>query len=105
LMGVGGHMAELRRVRSGCLGEQDNLVTMHDIMDAMWLYEHQVNTQLCQNLPTTTTTTTNTTTRTPMDSGFFCGWVKTERFRLSEHIQHTETRFPSGVFVMRAVGR
>jgi len=41
LMGVGGHMAELRRVRSGCLGEQDNLVTMHDIMDAMWVYEHQ----------------------------------------------------------------
>jgi H/ACA ribonucleoprotein complex subunit 4 len=40
LMGVGGHMAELRRVRSGCLGEQDNLVTMHDIMDAMWMYEH-----------------------------------------------------------------
>lgn len=75
-------MAELRRVRSGCLvcsisvfcaqlgacartrwnglsfsfylslrkhyllnfvfqGEQDNLVTMHDVLDAMWLYENK----------------------------------------------------------------
>lgn len=40
LLGVGGHMQELRRVRSGCLGERDNLVTMHDVMDAMWLYEN-----------------------------------------------------------------
>lgn len=39
-------MAELRRVRSGCLGEQDNLVTMHDIMDAMWMYEHLVHITL-----------------------------------------------------------
>ncbi|RLN33500.1 H/ACA ribonucleoprotein complex subunit 4-like [Panicum miliaceum] len=30
------HLAELRRVRSGILGEQDNMVTMHDVMDAMW---------------------------------------------------------------------
>jgi len=29
-------MQELRRVRSGILGEQDNMVTMHDVMDAMW---------------------------------------------------------------------
>jgi H/ACA ribonucleoprotein complex subunit 4 len=27
LLGVGGHMQELRRVRSGCLGENDNLMT------------------------------------------------------------------------------
>jgi H/ACA ribonucleoprotein complex subunit 4 len=27
LLGVGGHMQELRRVRSGCLGESDNLMT------------------------------------------------------------------------------
>ncbi len=33
-------MQELRRVRSGCLGERDNLVTMHDVMDAMWVYEN-----------------------------------------------------------------
>jgi H/ACA ribonucleoprotein complex subunit 4 len=41
LLGVGGHMQELRRVRSGCLGEQDNLVTMHDVLDAQWLYENK----------------------------------------------------------------
>jgi H/ACA ribonucleoprotein complex subunit 4 len=40
LLGVGGHMAELRRVRSGCLGEKDNMVTMHDVLDAMWMYEN-----------------------------------------------------------------
>ncbi|CAN6176349.1 unnamed protein product [Urochloa humidicola] len=36
LLGVGAQMQELRRVRSGILGEQDNMVTMHDVMDAMW---------------------------------------------------------------------
>lgn len=41
LLGVGGHMEELRRVRTGNLGEQDNMVTMHDILDAMWLWENQ----------------------------------------------------------------
>ncbi|KAL1191558.1 H/ACA ribonucleoprotein complex subunit 4 [Cardamine amara subsp. amara] len=40
LLGVGGHMQELRRVRSGILGENDNMVTMHDVMDAQWLYDN-----------------------------------------------------------------
>ncbi|KAL2629585.1 hypothetical protein R1flu_014271 [Riccia fluitans] len=40
LLGVGGHMQELRRVRSGIMGEKDNLVTMHDVLDAQWLYDH-----------------------------------------------------------------
>jgi H/ACA ribonucleoprotein complex subunit 4 len=40
LLGVGGHMQELRRVRSGILGEKDNLVTMHDVLDAQWQYDH-----------------------------------------------------------------
>lgn len=40
LLGVGGHMQELRRVRSGAMGEQDNLVTMHDVMDAQWVYDN-----------------------------------------------------------------
>mgnify|MGYP001390393486 FL=1 len=40
LLGVGGHMQELRRVRSGILGETDNLVTMHDVMDAMWVNDN-----------------------------------------------------------------
>ncbi|PWN53443.1 putative rRNA pseudouridine synthase [Violaceomyces palustris] len=41
LLGVGGHMQELRRVRSGALGENDNIVTMHDVLDAQWLYDNQ----------------------------------------------------------------
>ncbi|CAN9501903.1 unnamed protein product [Ophioblennius macclurei] len=40
LLGVGGQMQELRRVRSGVLGEQDNLVTMHDVLDAQWQFDH-----------------------------------------------------------------
>lgn len=34
ILGVGGHMEELRRVRSGIMDENDNMVTMHDIKDA-----------------------------------------------------------------------
>ncbi|KAF2309256.1 hypothetical protein GH714_001397 [Hevea brasiliensis] len=40
ILGVGGHMQELRRVRSGILGERDNMVTMHDVMDAQWFYDN-----------------------------------------------------------------
>ncbi|XP_023700700.1 H/ACA ribonucleoprotein complex subunit DKC1 [Paramormyrops kingsleyae] len=40
LLGVGGQMQELRRVRSGVLGEKDILVTMHDVLDAQWQYDH-----------------------------------------------------------------
>jgi|UniRef100_A0A2N9IQE6 H/ACA ribonucleoprotein complex subunit 4 len=40
ILGVGGHMQELRRVRSGILGEKDNMVTMHDVLDAQWVYEN-----------------------------------------------------------------
>ena len=40
LLGVGGHMQELRRVRSGALSENDEMVTMHDVMDAQWLYDN-----------------------------------------------------------------
>ncbi|CAA2969446.1 H ACA ribonucleo complex subunit 4-like [Olea europaea subsp. europaea] len=40
LLGVGGHMQELRRVRSGILGEKDNMVTMHDVLDAQWMYDN-----------------------------------------------------------------
>lgn len=39
LVGTGGHMQELRRVRSGVMSEQDNLVTMHDVMDAQHVYD------------------------------------------------------------------
>jgi H/ACA ribonucleoprotein complex subunit 4 len=34
LVGVGGHMQELRRVRSGAMDENKHLVTMHDVLDA-----------------------------------------------------------------------
>ncbi|KAK7301664.1 hypothetical protein RJT34_12535 [Clitoria ternatea] len=40
LLGVGGHMQELRRVRSGIMGEKDNMVSMHDVMDAQWVYDN-----------------------------------------------------------------
>merc|ERR1711985_216803 len=41
LLGVGGHMQELRRVRSGLLTEnaKDCLVTCHDILDAQYVYD------------------------------------------------------------------
>lgn len=39
LTGSGGHMQELRRVRSGALAETDNLVTMHDVLDAQYVYD------------------------------------------------------------------
>ncbi|XP_045804046.1 H/ACA ribonucleoprotein complex subunit 4-like [Trifolium pratense] len=40
ILGVGAHMQELRRVRSGIMGEKDNMVSMHDVMDAQWVYDN-----------------------------------------------------------------
>ncbi|GFN75726.1 H/ACA ribonucleoprotein complex subunit 4 [Plakobranchus ocellatus] len=40
-LGVGGHMKELRRVRSGIQSEKEGMVTMHDILDAQWMYDNQ----------------------------------------------------------------
>lgn len=43
LLGTGGHMQELRRVRSGALSESDAMVTMHDVLDAQWTFDtHKV---------------------------------------------------------------
>lgn len=39
LVGTGGHMQELRRVRSGILSENENMVTMHDLLDAQYEYD------------------------------------------------------------------
>ena len=39
LVGTGGHMQELRRVRSGILSENENLCTMHDLLDAQYEYD------------------------------------------------------------------
>lgn len=36
LLGVGGHMQELRRVRSGAMDEMKDMVTLHDVLDAQW---------------------------------------------------------------------
>lgn len=33
-------MQELRRVRSGVMSEKDHMVTMHDVLDAQWLYDN-----------------------------------------------------------------
>lgn len=38
---VGAHMEELRRVRSGAIGENDKLFTMHDVLDAQYKYIHE----------------------------------------------------------------
>ncbi len=38
MLGVGGHMEELRRVRSGILDENKFLVSMHDVLDAEFIY-------------------------------------------------------------------
>ena len=41
MLGVGGHMQELRRSRSGILSEKHHMVTMHDVMDAQYQYDQQ----------------------------------------------------------------
>merc|ERR1711879_430754 len=40
MMGVGAHMQELRRVRSGVLDENSYMSTMHDVLDAQYMYEN-----------------------------------------------------------------
>merc|ERR1711887_164148 len=43
LLGVGAQMAELRRVRSGIMDENSLMYTMHDVLDAQHMYEHDKN--------------------------------------------------------------
>lgn len=40
LLGVGGIMQELRRVRSGIQSEAEGMVTMHDVIDSTFAYAH-----------------------------------------------------------------
>lgn len=40
LLGVGAQMQELRRVKSGVTSENENLVTLHDVLDAQYLFDH-----------------------------------------------------------------
>lgn len=39
MLGVGAHMQELRRVRSGVLDENRFMSTMHDVLDAQFMYD------------------------------------------------------------------
>ncbi|KEG11973.1 putative centromere/microtubule binding protein cbf5 [Trypanosoma grayi] len=41
ILGAGGHMEELRRIRTGVISEDDHISTMHDVLDAQWLYENE----------------------------------------------------------------
>ena len=43
LLGVGGHMEELRRTKTGNLSEDDHLTSMHDVLDAQWMNDHENN--------------------------------------------------------------
>ncbi|EON66588.1 centromere/microtubule-binding protein cbf5 [Coniosporium apollinis CBS 100218] len=40
LLGVGAHMQELRRVRSGAKDEESEMVTLHDVLDAQWMMDN-----------------------------------------------------------------
>lgn len=44
LLGVGGYMEELRRVRSGIMHEDKYMFTMQDVLDAQYLYEKEGDT-------------------------------------------------------------
>lgn len=43
-------MIELRRVRSGIQGERDGMVTMHDVLDAQWLYDNHKDESLLRRV-------------------------------------------------------
>jgi len=42
-LGVGAHMAELRRTQAGPFTEKDNLVTLNDLQDAYYFYKEENN--------------------------------------------------------------
>ncbi|KAH6652123.1 centromere/microtubule-binding protein cbf5 [Truncatella angustata] len=50
LLGVGGHMQELRRVRSGAMDETKDLVTLHDVLDAQYMLDNQRNEAYLRNI-------------------------------------------------------
>ncbi|KAL1878045.1 hypothetical protein VTK73DRAFT_8180 [Phialemonium thermophilum] len=50
LLGVGAHMQELRRVRSGAMDETKGMVTLHDVLDAQWLYDNQHDESLLRKV-------------------------------------------------------
>jgi H/ACA ribonucleoprotein complex subunit 4 len=50
VLGVGGQMLELRRVRSGIQSEKDGMVTMHDVLDAQYAYENHKDESLLRRV-------------------------------------------------------
>ncbi len=42
-LGVGAHMAELRRTQAGPFTERDNLITLNDLQDAYYFYKEENN--------------------------------------------------------------
>jgi len=41
VLGCGAHMQELRRIRSGSMTENEHLVTMHDVLDAQYVFKSE----------------------------------------------------------------
>lgn len=41
ILGVGAHMQELRRIRSGSLSENENSATLHDLVDAYFIWKEE----------------------------------------------------------------
>lgn len=39
ILGCGAHMQELRRTRSGAMDEKESMYTLHDVLDAKWMYD------------------------------------------------------------------
>jgi H/ACA ribonucleoprotein complex subunit 4 len=39
ILGCGAHMQELRRIRSGSMNENEHMATMHDVLDAQWVFK------------------------------------------------------------------
>lgn len=50
LLGVGGQMQELRRIRSGSNHEHEAMVSMHDLVDAMYLLDHNKDETLLRTV-------------------------------------------------------
>ncbi len=44
-LGIGAHMAELRRTQAGPFTEKDNLVTLNDLQDAYHFYQEEQNSK------------------------------------------------------------
>jgi H/ACA ribonucleoprotein complex subunit 4 len=50
LLGGGAHMQELRRVRSGAMDEEKNMVTLHDVLDAQYLFKTKNDETYLRNI-------------------------------------------------------